>query len=88
MQSVRNQSVNSALVRKPLVRSTTYDQSLDSGYCVPESVAQRGRLGDLGNSMAKGHLCPNCGKNTLQPYTTNQLKCTNCETVVKRDQLT
>lgn len=37
--------------------------------------------------MAKGHECPNCGKNTLQPYTTNQLKCSNCDTVVKKDQV-
>lgn len=30
--------------------------------------------------MAKGHECPLCGT-----YTTNQLKCTNCDTVVKKD---
>lgn len=34
--------------------------------------------------MAKGHRCPNCGKNTLQPDTTNWLKCSNCETKVKK----
>jgi len=37
--------------------------------------------------MPKGHKCPNCGKHTLQPYTTNQLKCSNCDTVVKKDQV-
>lgn len=37
--------------------------------------------------MAKGHECPNCHMNTLQPYTTNQLKCSNCDTVVKKDQV-
>ena len=36
------------------------------------------------NPMAKGHKCPNCGKNTLQPYTTNQLKCSDCGTIVKK----
>lgn len=40
-----------------------------------------------GAVMAKGHECPKCRKYTLQPYTTNQLKCTNCDTVVKKDQL-
>ncbi len=34
--------------------------------------------------MAKGHECPVCGKYTLQPYTTNQLKCTNCSSIVKK----
>ncbi|RKE19987.1 TFIIB zinc-binding protein [Streptomyces sp. TLI_171] len=37
--------------------------------------------------MAKGHKCPNCGKNTLQPYTTNQLRCSSCDTIVKKDRL-
>jgi ribosomal protein L37AE/L43A len=37
--------------------------------------------------MAKGKACPVCGKNTLQPYTTNQLRCSACETVVKKDQV-
>lgn len=37
--------------------------------------------------MAKGDECPKCGKHTLQPYTTNQLKCSNCDTVVKKDQV-
>jgi ribosomal protein L37AE/L43A len=37
-----------------------------------------------GKMMAKGHECPSCGKNTLQPYTTNQLKCSNCDTIVKK----
>jgi ribosomal protein L37AE/L43A len=36
--------------------------------------------------MAKGHKCPTCGKNTLQPYTTNQLKCSDCGTTVKKDR--
>ena len=40
-----------------------------------------------GTTMAKGHECPVCGRNTLQAYTTNQLKCTKCDTVVKKDQL-
>jgi ribosomal protein L37AE/L43A len=35
--------------------------------------------------MAKGHKCPVCGKYTLQPHTTNQLKCSDCQTVVKKD---
>ena len=37
--------------------------------------------------MPKGHKCPVCDKFTLQPYTTNQLKCSNCDTVVKKDQI-
>lgn len=36
--------------------------------------------------MPKGHKCPACEKNTLQPYTTNQLRCTNCQTIVKKDR--
>ena len=38
--------------------------------------------------MAKGHECPSCGKNTLQPYTTSQLKCSDssCATIVKKDR--
>lgn len=35
--------------------------------------------------MAKGHKCPKCNQYKLQPYTTNQLKCSNCDTVVKKD---
>ncbi len=37
--------------------------------------------------VAKGHECPVCGKYTLQPYTTNQLKCTSCDTVIKKSQV-
>ena len=37
--------------------------------------------------MPKGHLCPVCDTYTLQPYTTNQLKCSDCGTIVKRDQV-
>lgn len=37
--------------------------------------------------MAKGHECPVCGKHTLQPYTTNQLKCSHCLVVIKKDRL-
>ena len=37
--------------------------------------------------MPKGHKCPNCGKQTLQPYTTNQLRCTSCETIVKKESV-
>ena len=37
--------------------------------------------------MPKGHKCPVCGRFTLQPYTTNQLKCTGCGTVIKKEQL-
>jgi ribosomal protein L37AE/L43A len=40
-----------------------------------------------GTTVAKGHKCPTCGKNTLQPYTTNQLRCSNCHTTVKKDQI-
>ena len=40
-----------------------------------------------GNPVAKGHECPVCGKNTLHPYTTNQLKCSNCDTIVKKDRV-
>lgn len=35
--------------------------------------------------MPKGHLCPVCQTYTLQPYTTNQLKCSKCDTVVKKN---
>ena len=34
--------------------------------------------------MAKGNKCPSCGKYTLQPYTTNQLRCTACGTILKK----
>jgi len=37
--------------------------------------------------MAKGHECPVCGTNTLQPYTTNQLKCSTCGGVFKKEAL-
>jgi ribosomal protein L37AE/L43A len=37
--------------------------------------------------MAKGHKCPACGKYRLQPYTTNQLKCSDCQAVVKKDRV-
>lgn len=36
--------------------------------------------------MPKGHKCPVCGKYTLQAHTTNQLRCSACETVVKKDR--
>lgn len=34
-------------------------------------------------AMAKGQLCPKCGRYTLQYDTKNWLKCSNCETKVK-----
>ncbi len=37
--------------------------------------------------MPRGYECPICGTATLQPYTTNQLRCTKCGTVVKREAL-
>jgi ribosomal protein L37AE/L43A len=37
--------------------------------------------------MPKGHKCPTCGKYTLQPYTTNQLKCSACHTIVRKDRV-
>lgn len=40
-----------------------------------------------GKIMAKGHACPTCGRHMLQPYTTNQLRCTNCSTVVKKEKV-
>lgn len=40
-----------------------------------------------GTTVPKGHKCPVCDKNTLQPYTTHQLKCSQCKTVVKKDQV-
>ncbi len=33
--------------------------------------------------MAKGQECPKCGEHKMQPYTTNQRKCSNCGTIVK-----
>ena len=51
----------------------------------PKSLSIRGADGSEGRPVAKGHECPKCGRNTLQPYTTNQLKCTRCDTIVKRD---
>src|SRR5687768_3674054 len=42
---------------------------------------------ERGTTMAKGHKCPVCSKYTLQAHTTNQLKCTACHTVVKKDQV-
>ena len=35
--------------------------------------------------MAKGHKCPKCETNTLQPVTTNWLQCSICGTKVRRD---
>lgn len=37
--------------------------------------------------MANGPECPVCGKNKLQPYITNELKCSSCGTTMKKDQL-
>ena len=37
-----------------------------------------------GVAVAKGHECPVCGRYTLQPYTTNQLKCSSCDTIVRK----
>jgi ribosomal protein S27AE len=37
-----------------------------------------------GQAMAKGNECPKCGSHTLQPYTTNQLKCSKCSTIVRK----
>ncbi len=37
--------------------------------------------------MAKGHQCLMCGEYKMQPHTTNQLKCSNCGTIVKKDAL-
>jgi uncharacterized protein (DUF983 family) len=34
--------------------------------------------------MPKGQKCPKCGEYKLQPYTTNQLKCSACKTIVKK----
>lgn len=34
--------------------------------------------------MAKGYKCPKCGQYTLQAYTTNQLKCSQCATIVRK----
>jgi ribosomal protein L37AE/L43A len=42
---------------------------------------------EKGTAMAKGHKCPACGKYTLQPYTTNQLKCSDCKAVFKKDRV-
>lgn len=37
--------------------------------------------------MAKGFKCPKCGRYTLQPESTNWLRCSNCETKVKKDNV-
>ena len=37
--------------------------------------------------MENGHECPACGKDTLYPYMRNQMKCTQCDTVVTKDQV-
>ncbi len=42
---------------------------------------------ERGTTMAKGHKCPTCGKNTLQPYTTNQLRCSEDGTIVQKGQV-
>lgn len=44
-------------------------------------------FGGSDRSMPKGHKCKVCGQYKLQPYTTNQLRCSNCQTVVKKDAL-
>jgi uncharacterized protein (DUF983 family) len=35
-------------------------------------------------TTAKGEKCPNCGEYKLQPYTTNQRRCSNCGTIVPK----
>ena len=62
-------------------------QSLFSRYHGTIGRSLQGSYQTKGMAMAKGHECPMCGKNTLQPYTTNQLKCSNCGTTVKKDQI-
>ena len=37
--------------------------------------------------MAKGHLCPLCETHTLQPESTNYLRCSSCKTKFHRDQI-
>lgn len=37
--------------------------------------------------MAKGHLCPLCDTHTLQPSSTNKLKCSDCKSVFDREMI-
>ncbi len=39
--------------------------------------------------MPKGHKCPVCDRYTLQPYTTNQLRCTNpeCRSIIPKERV-
>ncbi|MFE1909577.1 hypothetical protein ACFW96_38915 [Streptomyces gardneri] len=41
---------------------------------------------DLRSSkMAKGHKCPVCGTQTLQPISTNRLKCSKCDSTFPKN---
>lgn len=38
--------------------------------------------------MAKGHLCPLCHSYTVQPQSTNKMKCSSCKTVFDKKHIT
>jgi ribosomal protein L37AE/L43A len=38
--------------------------------------------------MAKGYLCPICKTHTVQPLSTNRMKCSKCGTVFDKSRIT
>ena len=43
---------------------------------------------NIGNGMAKGHLCPICNTHTVQPKSTNKMQCTSCKTIFEKSRIT
>lgn len=37
--------------------------------------------------MPKGHKCPVCGTQTLQPTSTNRLKCSKCDSTFLKSMI-
>lgn len=72
------------LTLKQQVRAAVLTQSKNSDTLERQPLASDAGAPEKGSTMAKGHKCPSCDKNTLQPYTTNQLRCSNCGTIVKK----
>ena len=59
--------------------------------CEPYLILMMGFIdGELSKEDEKrfkdhAYQCPSCGRHTLQPYTTYQLRCSNCGTIVKKN---
>ena len=73
-----------SLVPNPQVSPGVLTQSLKVNSIGRRSLASGAAHPAKGNTVAKGQVCPRCGTNTMQPHTTNQLKCSNCGLVEKK----